>query len=341
MRKTGIRVSFVLLFCVMAVIFAYPASAADGKIVIKYGGTLPETHYSTKAMFYFKKIMEERSGGKVQVDVYTSNQIGGPRDLIEGLQFNTVQMCDNSIAAISGFTDKAMPLSLPFLFPSREVAFQFIDGEYGKALTEEIAKEMRVRIIGWHENGFRQLSNNKRTIKTPADLKGLKIRVMESPLYIRTFESLGTQPTPISFAELFTALQQGTIDGQDNPVAIFVANKYFEVQKYMSNLNHTFDFLIYQVSEDFYQGLPADIKKLYEECMTEATAYSRKLAAENEAADQKTAGEKIEYTFLTPEERAAFGALVTPVYDWFKKEYPHLAENVVKYQAEIARLNGK
>jgi tripartite ATP-independent transporter DctP family solute receptor len=330
----------ILVFVVILVCAPSVAAAAE-KIMIKYGGTVPETHYITKGMVYFKQIIEERSGGRVQVDIYPNNQIGGPRDLIEALQVNMVQMCDNSIAAIAGFTDKAMPLSLPFLFPSREIAFQFIDGEYGKALTEEIAKEIRVRIIGWHENGFRQLSNNKRTIRTPADLKGLKIRVMENPLYIRTFESLGAQPTPISFAELFTALQQGTIDGQDNPVAIFVTNKFYEVQKYMCDLNHTFDYDIYQVSEDFYQGLPADIKKLYEECMAEATAYARKLAAENEAADQKTAGGKIQYIFLTPEERAAFGTLVTPVYDWFKKEYPHLAGNLEKYQAEIARLNKK
>ena len=336
MKRTAFQ---VLCGVILALLISSCAFAADRKIVIKYGGTLPETHYSTKAMVHFKEIMEKRSDGRVQVDVYFSNQIGGPRDLIEGLQMNTVQMCDNSIAAIAGFTDKALPLSLPFLFPSREVAFKFIDGEHGKALTEEIAQATQVRIIGWHENGFRRLTNNRREVKTPNDIRGLKIRVMESPIYIRTFESMGAQPTPMSLTEMFTGMQQGTVDGQDNPVAVVASNKFYEVQKYMSDLNHTFDFLIYQVSEEFYQGLPQDIKKIYDECMAEATAYSRKLAIENEEAALKTVQGELQYTFLTLEERAALAALTVPVYDWFKKDYPHLVENLQKYQAEIASLN--
>lgn len=316
------------------------ASASSGDtIVIRYGGTLPESHHITIGAYKFKELFEERSGGRVRVDVFTNNQIGGPRDLIEGLQMNNVQMCDNSVAALSGFTEKVLPLTLPFLFPSREIAFQFIEGEYGDRLVESIAADEKVRIAGWNENGYRQLTNSKHVVRTPDDIKGLKIRVMESPIYIKTFESFGSSPTPMSLTEMFTGMQQGTVDGQDNPVAVVSSNKFYEVQKYMSDLNHAFDFIVFLVSEEFYQSMPEDIRKTYDECMAEAMVYTKEVALQHEKDALEELQGLMEYTFLTEEERAQFKALTAPVYDWFKQEYPNEAGNLEEYMAEIARLN--
>ncbi|MDR1194650.1 MAG: TRAP transporter substrate-binding protein, partial [Peptococcaceae bacterium] len=234
---------------------------ADGKVfTIKYGGTVPDSHQFTQGIYLFKELVEEKSGGRIRVSIFPNNQIGGPRDLAEGVQMNSIQMCDNSPAAISGFTDALMPLTMPFLFPSREIAYQFIDGPYGLEITERVAAQTGIRIAGWGENGIRQLTNSKRAIKTPEDMAGLKIRVMESPVFIKIFEALGASPTPMSLAELFTALQQKTVDGQDNPYSVTASNKFYEVQSYMTDLSHTFDYGVYMVSEEFYQSLPEDLR---------------------------------------------------------------------------------
>lgn len=350
MKKTYKRIIVMLLVTAMLVLFTAckaadtPAGNAAGNsdtdkvYKIRYGGTLAESHYSAISIELFKELVEEKSDGRIEVDIFHNLTIGTPRDLIEGAQMNTVQMFDCSIAAYEPFTDLASPLSLPFFFPNREAAFKFVDGEMGQELAEAIAEETGVRIVGWHENGFRQLTNSKKEVSTPDDLKGLKIRVMDSPLYIKLFESMGALATPMASAEMFTAMQQGTVDGQDNPIAVVESWRFYEVQNYMSDLNHTFDFLTYSVSEEFYKSLPEDLRQIFDECMVEAVSNSRQLAIDMEKASLEVLSKELQYTHLTSEERQAFADLTDPVYEWYVSERPHLADKVREYQAEIEKL---
>ncbi|MCL1809232.1 MAG: TRAP transporter substrate-binding protein [Clostridiales bacterium] len=328
----------VLVFAAAGCGNASGASGGGKVYKITYGGTVPDTHQNTKGAYYFKEIIEERSEGRIRVKIYPNNQIGAPRDLCEGLQLNTIQMADNSPSVISGFTSALDPLTLPFMFPSREAAFAFAEGPVGQEITERVAKETGIRICGWGENGIRHISNSKRSILTPDDMKGLKIRVMQSPVYIKIFEALGASATPMSFAELFTALQQKTVDGQDNPYSTMYTNKLYEVQAYMSDLAHVFDFGLYLVSEEFYQKLPDDLRQVFDECIYEATVMSRELLVEEEKEMIKVIGENLELTILTDEQRSAFKEKSKPVYDWFKSVYPDEADNVDRYIAEIERL---
>lgn len=137
-------------------------------------------------------------------------------------------------------------------------------------------------ILGWFENGIRMLSNNKHPVTCPDDMKGLKIRVMDSPIYIEMFTEMGASPTPMAYSEVYTALQQGTVDGQDNPYSIFVSTKYYEVQQYFTDLSHTFDFTAFFMSNDFLMSLNDATRELFIECGKECTEYQHQVSQEDE-----------------------------------------------------------
>ncbi|MDR2088636.1 MAG: TRAP transporter substrate-binding protein [Clostridiales Family XIII bacterium] len=297
------------------------ASADEEVYTLKIGGTVPDTHPITIALYKFAEDINAKSEGRIQASFFPNNQVGSGRELFEAVQVNNLQMCENSIAAIAAFTDKYMVLSLPFLFPSRDVAYAFADSSHGTELSDEVAAETGIKVVGYYENGIRQLTNSKRPISAPADLKGIKVRVMDSPMFIKMFEAMGASPTPMAFAELFTALQQKTIDGQDNPYTIVVTNKFYEAQTYITNLEHCFDYTVVAVNVDFYNSLPEDLKAIFDECMADSVKYQRELSIEAEKENLATIKEYLEFTELTPEQREVFRKACEPVYDWFKDTY--------------------
>ena len=201
-----------------------------------------------------------------------------------------------------------------------------------------MAEQTGVRIVGYFENGIRQFTNSKKEIKKPEDMKGLKVRVMESPVYIETFTQLGASPTPMAFAEVYTALQQKTIDAQDNPFAITATNRFYEVQPYMTDLAHSFDFTGMLVSESFYQSLSEENRAYFDEAARIATEFQREKSIEKEAGyieQIENGGTKI--TKLTNEEREVFRKACEPVYEWFKENYnPKTSLDTIL--AEVDRL---
>lgn len=314
------------------------ASKSDEVITIKFAGTVPDDHPITMAQYKFKEELERLSGGKMVVEIYPNAQLGTGRELIETIQLGNLQMAETTIVPFAGFTDELMSLSLPFLFPSREVAYAFADGEIGKQLADIVAEQTGVRIAGYFENGIRQFTNSKKEIKKPEDMKGLKVRVMESPVYINTFTELGASPTPMAFAEVYTALQQKTIDAQDNPFAITATNRFYEVQPYMTDLAHSFDFTGMLVSESFYQSLSDENRGYFDEAARIATEFQREKSIEKEAGyieQIENGGTKI--TKLTNEERDVFRKACEPVYEWFKENYnPKTSLDTIL--AEVDRL---
>lgn len=311
---------------------------ADGEVYeLKIGGTVPDDHPITIALYKFAEDVNTKSGGRIKATVYANNQMGSGRELYETVQMNNLQMCENSIAAIAPFTDKCMALSLPFMFPTREVAYGFVDGQYGQEISDAVAGETGLKIVGWYENGIRQFTNSKRPIVTPDDLSGIKTRVMDSPMFIKMFEVMGASPTPMAFAEVFTALQQKTIDAQDNPYTIVVTNKFYEAQTYITDLSHCFDYTVVCINNDFYNSLPDDLKAILDECMADSVAYQRELSIQAEQDNKALLKENMEFTELTLEQRQVFRDKCEPVYDWFRSEY-NKDNKLDDYLAEVDKI---
>lgn len=313
-------------------------SAGETEVIkITTAGTVPDTHPISIGMYAFGDKLEELSGGQFEAEHFSNLQLGGQRDIIEMVQNGTIQGAECSVAVVSGFSDKVIITSLPFLYPNREVAYEFIDGQYGQELADIVAQESGIRFLGYLENGIRMLSNSKRSVVTPADMRGLKFRVMESPIFIKMFESFGATATPMSFAEVYTALQQGTVDGQDNPWALTVQNKFYEVNKYVTDLSHSFDFAPLMINDEFYQGLTDEQKAWIDEAAKFGVEANRQASVDQEAANVAVLKENNVYTELTDEQRAAFREAAAPVYDWYISEYND-AERVAAWQAEIEKI---
>ena len=192
----------------------------------------------------------------------------------------------------------------------------------GQRISQEVCDQTGIRILGYLENGMRQLTNSKHPVTCPDDMKGLKIRVMESPMYIEMFTEMGASPTPMSFAELYTALQQKTVDGQDNSYTITCVNGLYEVQDYMTELGHNFDYTPFAMSNAFYESLPQDLQQIVDECAAEAVTYDRQICIDKEADYIKTIEDGgCQLTRLTDEQRQAFRDSTAGCLDFFKANY--------------------
>jgi tripartite ATP-independent transporter DctP family solute receptor len=262
------------------------------------GSTVQDDSASGIALLeYFKPYVEEHSDGRIQVDVQNNSVLGSDRELYEALQLNTVQCSFGPMSTLANFEPNYSVCDLPFLFSDKEDAYAQLDGEFGSKLAENLPS-VGMRLLAYGENAFRNISNSQRPINTMEDLKGLKIRVMESPVNIATYTALGCSPTPMAFSELYTGLSQGTVDGQDNGVVLTYTAKLYEVQKY-----YTFTGQIYAAngmvfSEAFYQSLPDDLKQVVEDGAKYAMENQRRLNTEMEEELIKTmedAGVQVNY----------------------------------------------
>jgi tripartite ATP-independent transporter DctP family solute receptor len=290
-------------------------------MTIKIGGTVPEEHPLTMGLYKFKEIVEAESGGAMKVEVFPNGQLGTGRELVEAIQLGNVDMAECTLSAYSSFTDEFTMLSLPFLFKNRESAYAFMDSEMAAQMSANVADMTGVRVMAYWENGIRMLTNGKRTVTSPEDMVGLKIRVMESPIYLKSFTAMGANPMPMAFGELYTALQQNTIDGQDNPYTITVTNKFYEIQPFMTDLGHVFDITGFQANEEWYASLGEKEKELIDKATLEATAYQREQAIAAEGINKQTIIDGgVELTILTDEQRAVFRESCSSVYDWFRAE---------------------
>ncbi|MDR1733068.1 MAG: TRAP transporter substrate-binding protein [Synergistaceae bacterium] len=303
----------VLTFLFLGQTFADTAFAAP-EFSVRLGHTLAPTHPYNLGMVRFKELIEKASGGKIGVEVFHSSQIGSERDLIEGLQLGTVQMTVVSTAPLSGFTSDFLVFDLPFIFASTKAARACVDSEIGQKMLDQLVSQ---GIIGlcFFENGFRDVTNSKLPIKVPADLAGIKIRTMENPIHMATFRVMKADPTPMAFGELFTALQQKTIDAQENPLAIVDTSKFYEVQDYLSLTEHFYAPAPVLVSKAFFDSLPADLQKTFKECLLQSRDYERGLLDEMNTKLVKELGEK--GMKINEVDKKLFIEAVKPVYDEF------------------------
>ncbi|MFC4323647.1 TRAP transporter substrate-binding protein [Litchfieldia salsa] len=282
---------------------------------IRAGIGLNDAHPQYKGLLKFKEIVEERTNGEILVETYHSGQLGDDRTMTEALQLGSQEVTVPSTAPLANFIPEYSVFDFPFLFPSEEVADKVLDGEVGQKFLEKLESQDLVGLAYW-ENGFRQVTNSERAITTAADFKGLKLRTMENEVHLEAFRALGANPTPMAFTELFTALQQGTVDGQENPYATIYLQKFFEVQKHVSNTNHIYSPFVFLMSKSFYDGLTDEQKEIVKEAALEAGKYERQLNREaNTQYLQDLQKEGMTYTEISPEEHAKMKELVQPVID--------------------------
>ena len=303
----------------MAIMAAGAAFAAP-EYTIKVGYIGSDTHPTMQAMKVFAKDVDAGSKGKIKVELYPNAQLGGDRELCEGVQMGTIQMAIPSTSALTGFDKRIQVLDLPYLFTTRKAAFDAVDGELGQKLNAYLSKK-GFEVLGYQENGFRHVTNSKRPIKTPADLKGLKIRTMENPMHIAFFKELGANPTPMSWGELYTALQQGTVDAEENPYAMIDDGKFYEVQKYVSETGHVFSYEILIANKKFMDKLPADLRKVVVDAAHKAIMTQRaRLEKEEAAFKAKVTKAGLTANELTPEQKKPFVEATKKVYAQFENE---------------------
>lgn len=244
-------------------------------------GSSPEDRLG-KASENFKKNVEKKSKGTILINHYPANQLGSEREVMEGVSMGSIDCGVISSAVVAGFSKSVNVTNLPYMIENRQKGWKIYDGPFGQKLGALTEKEGGWKFLGWAENSLRQFSNSKREIRTPADMAGLKIRTQENDVHMKIVNDLGASATPIAFGELYTALQQGTVDGQENGVALTYSMGFAEVVKYMTLLPHIYDPYIVAISKESWNKLSPEQQKIFQECVKEFIKDERNLNEQND-----------------------------------------------------------
>ncbi|TYP62844.1 tripartite ATP-independent transporter DctP family solute receptor [Stutzerimonas stutzeri] len=277
-----------------------------------------DSHYGDAARA-FAETIAERSDGAFEIALRPAGALGGERDVIEGMQIGTVELAISSTGPIGNFVPEVYALDFPFLFDDYASAHAVLDGEIGQEL---LASFQPHGIVGlaWAENGFRHITNSVRPIREPADLAGLKLRMMENEVHIAAFRAAGAAPTPMSWTEVLTSLQQGTIDGQENPIPIVTANNMWEIQDNITLTGHVYSPAVVAMSAIHWDGLTEEQQGWFVEAAQAAAAASRQTVAANEESGIALMREN-GMEVIDGIDKAAFAAAVQPAYDEFADRY--------------------
>lgn len=265
---------FVLTLVISLFMSCSTAYAAKVNIKFAHGGSTEHQYHIGAAQF--KKLVEERSNKEIVVNIFPQAQLGSERDAIEGVRMGTLEMTAIAAAgALPSFVPETGVLAMPYVLHTRQQTYAVLDGAFGKELNKYIAGKGLQNVAYW-EVGFRNFTNNVKPIKTPADIKGMKIRVQESKVWMELIKTLGGIPTPVSFGELYSALQQKVVDGQENPISTIYSMKYYEVQKYLSLDGHTYEAAAVLVNPKFFGKLSKEHQKIILDAAADARKFQRK-----------------------------------------------------------------
>lgn len=303
---------------------AEPAAATSAEpTVIKLGMTINEQDSFYLCAKKFSELVKERTNGAYDIQLFPNSALGDERTMLESMQMGTLDAGIITSGPFVNFAPEFGVLDLPFLFPNNEAAYKVLDGEIGKEILGKLESK-QLKGLAFAERGFRNLTNSVRPVKTAADIKGLKVRVMENEVYISSFTALGVNAVPMAWTEALTALQQGTIEGQENPVNVIHAYKMWDSQKHVTMTRHAYAAAVITFSLDTFNKLPADIQKIFLESAQEAAEYERAWVADNEAkqiADLKANGMEV----IEDPDLESFKAAVQPVYDKYSQYSDYLA----------------
>lgn len=294
------------------------ASAAPVKI-LKLGDVQPPDDPINACAYKFAELVAAKTKGEVKVEVFPGGQLGNDREMIEAMRQGVLDMSMEGSINYEAFVPETALFDLPFLFKDRQAVFKALDSPTSRQIWDTLRTQIGVRILSLPENGFRQITTAKTPIKSLADLKGLKMRVPQTKLYLDTFKALGTNPTPITFTELFTALQSGVVEGEENGMALIYSSKFYEVQKFLAVTNHIYDAAPIAISEKTWQTLTPDQQKAVQAAANEARDFQRQLVIERED-DLSKKLQAAGMTFTYPD-RDGFVKAVQPVIDGYKARF--------------------
>ena len=316
-----------------------PAHAEIGEHTIKFASQNAQGHPSVEGMEKFKDLVEEKSGGNITVRLFPGGVLGGDLQTLSALQGGTVEMTVMNAGLVGGVAKDFALADLPFLYETPEQADAVMDGPFGQALMDQLPAH-GLAGLGYWELGFRQLTNNRHTVATVDDIAGLKIRVVQQPVMIDLFNALGANAVPMPFPEVYTALETGAIDGQENPFPNILASKFVEVQKYLTVTNHVYNPQIVLVSGKLWESLNEEERKLLQDAATEARDFQRETSRkQSEEALAELKEEGMEVTELPPEEMEKLREKAKPVTEKYKQEAN--PELVKLLEAELAKAREK
>jgi tripartite ATP-independent transporter DctP family solute receptor len=284
----------------------------------------------------FKEEVEKNSKGKIEIRIYPNSQMGGDRENFEGVQMGNITFTCQSTAPQTNFVKPAGIFDLPFLFPSKEVARKVLDGPLFNTIAKEYEK-VNVKLLGIADQDFRELTLNKSVTKV-SDLSGVKIRTMENPNHMATWKSLGANPTPVPFNEVYIALQQKMVEGQENPYEYIVTMKFFEQQKYLIHTNHIFQTMGFVMNKATYDKLNPDLKTIIDTAAKNAVAFERKgIDAKNSSYLETIKKSGMQVIDLSPAVLSEFQKKSATVYDMIRKNIGGIVDEAVEAVKEAQK----
>lgn len=327
----------------IAACFAAGAIAADSPEYrarnLKLGHVIADDHPAALGAKRWQELLAERSGGKIKVRIHGNGSIGGDTQMTSAVQGGVQELGIITSSPIASVVREIGLLDLPYTFNTAQEVDAVLAGKVGDAIAEKMNANGMV-VVGWMENGFRSITNSRRPVTKFEDMQGLKIRVLQNPVYIETFNTLGANAVPMPFPEVYTALESRAVDGQENPLGTINTSKFNEVQKYLSLTRHTYTPYVVVVSKRVWDKLNADEQKLLKETAAEASEYQRKVSRESEQrflAELKERG--MEVNELSAEEAKRMREKLQPVIDKFAKDLG--GDLGAEMMAEISKVRGK
>ncbi len=286
------KISRLLAACLIA---AFGSTAFAAKYNLRMGHAVNTTDGQHAAAVKLAELVKQRTGGEVEITIYPSNQLGNDAAMINGTRGGTIDIVSSGASNFNGMVPNTAAMELPFVFRSAQHAYGVLDGDIGTGVLNELAPHGLKGLAYW-ENGWRAFTNNKRPVRTPNDLKGLKIRSTPNPYHIQAFKLLGMNPSPMPIAELYAALENGAFDAQEHPINVTLSSKFYEVQKHLTVSNHVYSPLVVAMNKAKFDSLPANFQKIIVDAAREAATYQRELNAQNASkvvADLKKAGMQV------------------------------------------------
>lgn len=329
MKKRSLLAAVSLLSVLAMLIGVHLSEAAeatkDKPLVLRFNSVVKsEGAPGSAGQQTFKKELEKLTDGRVKVQYYYGWTLANNTEaVVGGLQSGGFEVSDWGIGTFAEYSKAFLPLDVPYLITTKEVAYDVVRGETGRMMADRFLKDTGIKVLKISHLGFRHITNSKRPITSPADLKGLKIRTQPNPLHLQGFKAFGASPTPMAFAELFTSLQQGVVDGQENPIYNIFAMRIYEVQKYMSLTYHLWNAGCFIMSDKYYKSLPEDIRTAIDKAAVAAREAVIEDIAKSEEGWLSEIKKKTQVIELTNDQILAFQKIA-------KEEWPKMASTIGK-----------
>lgn len=307
-----------LLTLGMAAGLAFSANAAEAEYVIKLANPSNPEDNVVKAFYHFEELVEERSEGRIDVQVYDSGQLGSHADCVDSMQMHSLQAAEVNTSVIGNLDSAFSIFDLPYLTNGMDEEIEIVNGELGEVLNQRLEDTAGLHIVGWFVRSPRSIYTNKGPVSGLADLAGTKIRIMESAIMSSAMELLGMVPVPLAATERYMALQTGTVDAAENSVPLIITQAEYEVTKYVVLSEHFCTPNVMLMDLDFYNSLPEDLQAIVDECGKEAGAYSSQLDKESLEVALEQLENEYGMTICKIDDKTEFMEAVAPLYDEYR-----------------------